>query len=251
MLDYQVSTGCRMEFLLRQLDDPHAAPCGRCDNCTGDHRATQVSAGVAEATGERLRRPGVELSPRRQWPTGLATLDVPLSGRIGKAEQAEAGRTLGRLTDAGWGNRLRELVGPTAPDAELPAPVFQACVSVLAAWDLAQRPVAVVALPSARRPHLVHSLATRLAEVGRLRLLGTLAAQGDPPRGANSAQRVADLWEHLVLPEELATELSVIDGPVLLVDDAVDTGWTMTMAARLVRRAGAPAVLPFALAGTT
>jgi ATP-dependent DNA helicase RecQ len=251
MLDYQASTGCRMEFLLRQLDDPYAAPCGRCDNCTGHHRATEVSASVAEATGERLRRPGAELAARRQWPTGLATLGVALSGRIGKAEHAETGRTLGRLTDAGWGNRLRELVGTAAQDTDLPAPVFQACVAVLASWDWAQRPVGVVALPSVRRPQLIHSLATRLAEVGRLRFVGTLAAHGGPPRRANSAQRVADLWQRLALPEELADALSTIDGPVLLVDDVVDTGWTMTMAARLVRQAGAPAVLPFALAGTT
>jgi ATP-dependent DNA helicase RecQ len=251
MLDYQASTDCRMEFLLRQLDDPYAAPCGRCDNCTGHHRATEVSASVAEATGERLRRPGAELAARRQWPTGLATLGVALSGRIGKAEQAETGRTLGRLTDAGWGNRLRELVGTAAQDTDLPAPVFQACVAVLASWDWAQRPVGVVALPSVRRQQLIHSLATRLAEVGRLRFVGTLAAHGGPPRRANSAQRVADLWQRLALPEELADALSTIDGPVLLVDDVVDTGWTMTMAARLVRQAGAPAVLPFALAGTT
>ena len=39
-----------------------------------------------------------------------------------------------------------------------------------------------------------------------------------------------------------------IPGPVLLVDDLVDSRWTVTVAARALRRAGAPAVLPFALA---
>jgi ATP-dependent DNA helicase RecQ len=251
MLEYQSTEGCRMEFLLRQLDDPYARPCGRCDNCTGHHRTTAVSAAVVEETGARLERPGVELSPRRQWPTGLGTLDVPLSGRIAKTEQAEPGRTLGRLTDIGWGNRLRELVGPAARDTEVPASVFQACVSVLTAWDWAQRPVAVVALPSSKRPRLTQSLAARFAEVGRLRFFGTLEAHGPAPRQANSAQRVADLWQRLVLPEDLATALSTVEGPVLLVDDVVDSGWTMTMAARLLRKGGAPAVLPFALAATT
>ena len=250
MLDYQATSGCRMEFLLRQLDDPHAAACGRCDNCTGNHRAVEVSANVVEATEQRLQRPGVEVSPRRQWPTGLGGLDVPLSGRIAKAQQAEPGRTLGRLTDVGWGNRLRELVGPSASDGEVPAQVFQACVSVLTSWEWARRPVAVVALPSGKRPRLTHSLATRLAEIGRLPFLGTLSVTGAPPRQANSAQRVADLWRRLSLPAELAGELSTVDGPVLLVDDLVDTGWTMTMATCLLRQAGAPAVLPFALAGT-
>jgi ATP-dependent DNA helicase RecQ len=45
-----------------------------------------------------------------------------------------------------------------------------------------------------------------------------------------------------------APELPALDGPVLLVDDRVDTGWTLTVAARALRHAGAPAVLPFALA---
>ncbi|GLY67200.1 RecQ family ATP-dependent DNA helicase [Amycolatopsis taiwanensis] len=250
MLDYQATTGCRMEFLRRQLDDPLAQPCGRCDNCTGKREQVDISASVVEATADRLRQPGVELAPRRQWPTGLGALEVPLSGRLTKAELAEPGRVLGRLTDVGWGNRLRDLVGGAASDGEVPPPVFQACVSVLAAWDWARRPVAVVALPSGRRPRLVHDLATRIAQVGRLHFLGTMSAQGATPRTANSAQRVADLWQRFSLPKELAAAVSGVDGPVLLIDDLVDTGWTMTMASRLLREAGAPTVLPFALAGT-
>nr|WP_208406773.1 RecQ family ATP-dependent DNA helicase [Amycolatopsis granulosa] len=250
MLEYQSTTSCRMEFLRRQLDDPYAEPCGRCDNCTGLHQDITVSAEAVEKTDERLRRPGVEVSPRRQWPTGMASLDVPLSGRIGKGELAEPGRTLGRLTDVGWGSRLRELVGERAADGEVPEAVFQACVQVLAAWDWQQRPTAVVALPSATRPRLVHDLATKLARVGRLHFLGAMESRGGRPRRANSAQRVADLWQSLAIPGDLIATLSGVDGPVLLVDDLVDTGWTMTLAARLLRQAGAPAVLPFALAST-
>ncbi|WP_158880763.1 RecQ family ATP-dependent DNA helicase [Amycolatopsis anabasis] len=248
MLDYQATTGCRMEFLLRQLDDPHAAPCGRCDNCTGTHRSAEVSADAVAATGQRLGRPGVELGPRRQWPSGMSTLDVPLSGRIPKGEQAETGRVLGRLTDLGWGGRLRELVGTAARDGEVPDSVFQACVEVLAAWDWPQRPVAVVGIPSVTRPRLVRGFAERIAAIGRLRFLGMLDVRGGPPRQANSAQRVADLWRRLALSEEVAAAVAAADGPILLVDDLVDTGWTMTLAARLLFQAGASSVLPFALA---
>ncbi|WP_027931657.1 RecQ family ATP-dependent DNA helicase [Amycolatopsis thermoflava] len=250
MLEYQATTSCRMEFLRRQLDDPFAEPCGRCDNCTGEHRDVTVSAEAVEKTDERLRRPGVEVSPRRQWPTGMASLDVPLSGRIGKGELAEPGRTLGRLTDVGWGGPLRELVGERAADGEVPDRIFQACVQVLASWRWDQRPEAVVAMPSATRPRLVHDLATRLAQIGRLRFLGALESRGGRPRRANSAQRVADLWQTLAVPGALVAELSGVEGPVLLVDDLVDTGWSMTLAARLLRQGGAPAVLPFALAST-
>ena len=37
----------------------------------------------------------------------------------------------------------------------------------------------------------------------------------------------------------------------MLVDDQIDTGWTMTVAAALLRDAGAAAVLPLTLAVTT
>ncbi|MEU8191225.1 phosphoribosyltransferase family protein, partial [Micromonospora carbonacea] len=69
----------------------------------------------------------------------------------------------------------------------------------------------------------------------------------DGPRG-NSAQRVRALHDAFALPDGLADTLAGLDGPVLLVDDLVDTGWTLTMVARLLRRAGAPDVLPLALA---
>src|SRR5256885_11924524 len=102
-----------MEFLLRQLDDPHAARCGRCDNCTGQRWSAEVSGERVAAAGERLRRPGVELSPRSVWPTGMRALGVELSGKLAAGDTAEPGRAVGRLTDIGWGNRLRELFAST------------------------------------------------------------------------------------------------------------------------------------------
>ena len=92
--------------------------------------------------------------------------------------------------------------------------------------------------------------ATRIAEVGHLPLLGTIepAHAADAASRTNSAQRVRALHDAFTVPPALAAQLSALPGPVLLVDDLVDSGWTMAIAARLLRRAGAPAVLPFALA---
>ena len=110
MLEYLDTAECRMVFLRRQLDDPTAAPCGRCDVCTDTVWSPEVAAADAEAARERLSRPGVEVAPRRQWPSGMAGLAVPVSGRIPADEQAETGRVIGRLSDIGWGARLRELL---------------------------------------------------------------------------------------------------------------------------------------------
>ncbi|MEU0519033.1 RecQ family ATP-dependent DNA helicase [Streptosporangium sp. NPDC006007] len=248
MLDYLDTTGCREEFLRRRLDDDTATPCGRCDNCTGAHRPPEVGTEAVRRAAESLRRPGVEIEARRQWPTGSADL----KGRIRPELGAEPGRALGRLTDIGWGNRLRGLLADGAPDGPVPDDVFAAVVEVLASWEWASRPVAVVAVPSATRPRLVRSLTERLAQVGRLAYLGDLGYRSGPPgRRFNSAQRVQAVRATLAMPSALADAVAKADGPVLLVDDRADTGWTLTLAAAMLRHAGAPAVLPLVLAVTS
>jgi ATP-dependent DNA helicase RecQ len=249
MLDYITTGECRMEFLRRQLDDAQATACGRCDNCTGGHWATEVSDAGSARVRERLNRPGVEVAARRMWPTGMKALGIALSGKIAADQQAETGRALGRLTDIGWGNRLRRMLAEGTADGPVPDEVFDAVVRVLAAWDWPERPAAVLTIGSRSRPQLVGSLGHRIAEIGRLPHLGALVPQGPPTaRQHNSAQRLATVGRSLSLPDQVGQAVAATGGPVLLVDDRIDTGWTMTVAARLLRRAGSPAVLPLVLA---
>ncbi|MEV0603899.1 RecQ family ATP-dependent DNA helicase [Streptomyces sp. NPDC050315] len=264
MREYATTDGCRMEFLQRQLDDEGAAPCGRCDNCAGARFTAEVSPAALDAARGELDRAGVVVEPRRMWPTGLPAIGVDLKGRIPVGEQAGAGRALGRLSDIGWGNRLRPLLTPQAPDGPVPADVLDAVVGVLADWakgpggwasgdpEAPARPVGVVTMASHTRPQLVQSLGARVAEIGRMPLLGSIAYAADAdgtqlPR-SNSAQRLRALDGALTVPPQLAEALRAADGPVLLVDDATETGWTLAVAARLLRRAGAGGVLPLVLA---
>jgi ATP-dependent DNA helicase RecQ len=244
MRAYAATEACRMEYLRRQLDDPEARPCGRCDRCTQAPLPDEVTAESLAAAQAALGRPGVEVEPRRMWPTGLTALGIELSGRIPAELQADSGRALGRLSDVGWGSRLRELFA--GPDRAVPDDVLRAVVQVLAGWGWQTRPTGIVALPSRSRPLLVSSLATRLAEVGRLPLLGTLErVRDDAGRGgSNSAQRLLGVHGSFALPPDLKLD----DGPILLVDDRIDTGWTMTEATRVLREGGAGHVLPLALA---
>jgi ATP-dependent DNA helicase RecQ len=217
------------------------------------------------------------------WPTGADRLGVEVKGKIPPGEQMETGRAVARLTDLGWGQRLRTLLGDDGvggtvtldheapgieedPDAAFDVPVqrsvsdappdeelVRACARVLGAWDWKQRPAAVVAMPSRRRPRLISGLAQGLAGLGRLPYLGELSlAHGGPTGGpgGNSAFRLAGVWQRIVVGDELRERLASVSGPVLLVDDLADSRWTMTVAGRELRRAGASAVLPFALALT-
>ncbi|WP_028649787.1 ATP-dependent DNA helicase RecQ [Nocardiopsis sp. CNT312] len=257
MLDYQALGTCRMEFLRRQLDDDGAAPCGRCDVCTGEYWPASVDPAQREVAAGHLDRPGVPVAPRRQWPTGMDTLGVPLSGRIKDGLRAGEGRALGRLTDVGWGGELRRILAVDAPDAPVGDRVLQGIVRVLAAWGWERRPVGVVAMPSRTRPAMITDLAARLADLGRLAPLGTLGYRseaGPGPRRHNSALRLQQVYAELVLGEAVGERLSALmertPGPVLLVDDHTDTGWSLAVGAALLRRAGAPEVLPLTLATT-
>jgi ATP-dependent DNA helicase RecQ len=220
------------------------------DLCAGPRHDARVDPASRDAARAALGRPGVEVEPRRMWPTGMAQAGIELKGRIPDREQAGPGRALGRSSDIGWGNRLRPILAAGAPDAPIQAPVFDAVVQVLAAWGWARRPVAVVTIASHTRAALIDSLGERLASVGRMPWLGRVeyvpGAGGPVPR-SNSAQRLRSLADAFTLSPELAARLAELDGPVLLVDDRTDTGWTLTVAARLLRRAGADEVLPLVL----
>ncbi|MGC2998242.1 RecQ family ATP-dependent DNA helicase [Streptomyces sp. G35A] len=262
MREYAATTDCRMEFLQRQLDDEGAKPCGRCDNCAGARHSAEASASALEAARVDLGRAGVEVEPRRMWPTGLPAIGMDVKGRIPAGEQAAQGRALGRLSDIGWGNRLRPMLAPQAPDGPVPDDVAKAVVGVLADWakgpggwtpgsaDPQPRPVGVVTVASRTRPRLIHSLGARIAEIGRLPLLGSVEYTGEAPpvSRSNSAQRLKALDGALAVPPALAAALTEARGPVLLVDDYTETGWTLAVAARLLRRAGATGVLPLVLA---
>ena len=161
------------------------------------------------------------------------------------------GRALARLTDLGWGNTLREIFAPGSPDAPVSPALLGACVRVLTDWEWDERPVAVVSLPSRRHPLLVDSVARGLSNAGRLPYLGSLDLVGDGPSGepgGNSAYRLSGVWSAFAVGPELGAGVAAASGPILVVDDLADSRWTLTVASRLLRQAGARAVLPFTLA---
>ena len=195
-----------------------------------------------------LAVPGVELLARRQWPTGMASLGVELSGRIAVGQQAGVGRAVGRLDSLGWGGALRELFTAEA-DGPLPQGLRSAVLTVLDAWG--PQVDGVVLVRSAARPQLVEHLAAGIARHLSVPLVGAIApAAGNGPgrHDVNSAQRLAGIHRRLELDLSEAATAGLSGRCVLLVDDRSDSGWTLTVGARLLRQAGAGQVLPFVLA---
>ncbi|HLR97853.1 MAG TPA: RecQ family ATP-dependent DNA helicase [Jiangellaceae bacterium] len=263
MRAYQRGAQCRMEFLQQALDDPSAAPCGRCDVCAGPWYPTDVPERLRSTTETTLARAGVPIETRAQWPSGMPRLGVDISGRIPAAEQVEPGRAVARFTDLGWGARLRALLdtpgtGTGAADASAEGvsaddALLQACVQVLHDWPWEHRPEGIVRLSSGHDA-LLAAVAAHLSRVGRLPDLGVLPRQHERPDehrgGGNSAFRLAEVWDQWHVPAEIRERIAGLsrNPVVLLIDDVVDSRWTLTVAGRSLRQAGAGAVLPFVLA---
>ena len=140
-----------------------------------------------------------------------------------------------RLTDLGLGQALRDLFRPGAPDQEVPVPLVQGVVATLADWQ--PRPDGIVGFESRTHPLLVDSLVAGLSRHLQVPVLGRVAIRDDtvaPGQGAtNSAQRVA------AVSRRCGLQVADVAGRrVLLVDDLVVTGWSMTARRPLAARRG-------------
>ncbi|WP_454730320.1 RecQ family ATP-dependent DNA helicase [Cellulosimicrobium protaetiae] len=279
MLDYEATDGCRMAFLRAALDDPELEDgwrCGRCDTCGGVTLPALPDAEAVAAARADMDRPGVEVVARRQWPSGMDRLGLDLRGRLGADELAETGRAVARLDGLGWSAPLRELFAPATPDGDTPVALRRAAARVLDEWPELYETAAqtepatdagedgaasgperrllvdgVVAVRSATRPRLTFHLANGLASyLGKplIGAVGPVPGREEPARhDVNSATRLAGVAGRLQLELSDAARAGLAGRRVLLVDDYTESGWSLTVAARLLRQAGAAAVHPFVL----
>lgn len=243
MQAYVAHQGCLMEFLARALDDPDAGACGRCANCQGRGLPSDVPADLVARAVEFLKGWELVIEPRKQWPNGLFP---DLKARIPPEMQNASGRALCEYGDAGWGTSVR--TGKYAHGRFDDALVHAAAALIQERWRPDPALEWVTAIPSRRHPQLVADFAARLAGVLGVPFLPVLVRSSDPPEQkamANSAMQARNVQGSLAI---LGTTPS---GAVLLVDDIVDSGWTLTLAGWLLRTHGSGAVHPFALARAT
>ncbi|HXY73458.1 MAG TPA: phosphoribosyltransferase family protein, partial [Actinomycetota bacterium] len=242
MRDYAATESCLMEFLRRQLDDPEAAPCGRCANCTGERLPVAVDREMVARALAHLRGTDLLIEPRKMWASGVSGL----KGRIPPEHLSEPGRALGAYGDGAWGasvRRARNEGGAFSSD------LLEASAALIRErWKPAPEPSWVTYVPSERRPEQVPAFAEALA--GRLGLpFQAVVRQARPhrPQGEmeNSAQQLRNVHGAFAVAGALPS------GPVLLVDDTIDSGWTLTVVGVALREAGAGPVHPFVLAKVT
>jgi ATP-dependent DNA helicase RecQ len=240
MQDFLNHHGCLMEFLTKELDDPAAAPCGHCVNCAGDLVSRATNPRVVREAITFLRRDYQVIAPRILWPAGGLG---ERTGRVPEELRNGEGRALCVYGDAGWGRMVAEGKYRTKHFSD--ELVAASADLIRLRWNPEPHPEWVTAVPSLRNPKLVSDYAQRLARALDLPFHALLVKVADSPPQKdmqNSAQQAASVARAFQVRGRCPS------GPVLLVDDMVDSRWTMTMCGIMLRETGSGPVYPFALA---
>ncbi|MGI8938348.1 MAG: RecQ family ATP-dependent DNA helicase [Iamia sp.] len=246
MVTYAENRTCLMGFLRSSLDDPEAdaGPCGRCAVCTtGGGDPVELDPAAVRRAVEHLRGVDVPIAPRKQWARGLSEP----KGNIKADSRAEEGRALARVDDAGWWPVVQRALAAEVPDDEL----VDGIAATLKRWPWDARPTWVTWVPSSRHDALLRATAERIGTLGKLPVAPAVTrVRPGPPQSdqQNSAHRLGNVWDAFAVDPSAFPEGTARTGPVLVLDDTWDSGWTMTVVAHLLRKAGTGPVLPFALA---
>jgi ATP-dependent DNA helicase RecQ len=236
MLDYLATTDCRMTFLSNALDDTDHRPCGKCDNCSGNMlNADFAIQEIADA--ELLLRQGYESIIARKQRSNRAS--------IPSSERCEDGRVLSRWRDGGFGDLVAR---GKQVDKRFSDELVAAVVGMIADWRPEPFPSWVTCVPASSSGNLVHDYAQRLAAalnlpfkpiVTKTRAIAKQKSMNNP------------LFQASNVANAFAVSMPVPKGAVFLVDDLVDSRWTMTEVGAVLRRAGSGPVFPVALSNTT
>ena len=240
--EYVDERGCLMEFLARALDDPEPGRCGKCAGCLGRPLLTPTTSSTIVIEANRfLRRSEMPLEGPKQVAAD-AFPECGFRGTLPETLRAETGRILARWADAGWGKVVAAQKAGGCFSDDLVSAVAE---MIRCRWKPEPPPRWVIAVPSLANPRLVPDFARRLADELALPFVPAIEKIR-----SNEPQKMQENRFHQCrnLDGVFRVVGPIPEGPVLLVDDVVDSGWTLAVVAALMRQAGSGPVWPFALA---
>lgn len=172
-----------------------------------------------------------------------ACKEYDFKGNLPLDLRAETGRILARWDSVGWGGMVSEDKWRGNFRSEL----VEAAVEMYRQWSPSPEPEWVTSVPSGRRPELVLNFAKQLSNSLNLPyrpVVVKVKSHEEQKLQENSFHQCSNL------DGVFSIQGNVPDSPVLLVDDIVDSRWTLTIVAALLRQAGSGLVYPLTLATT-
>ena len=237
MREYIDTQRCRMQVLCEYLDsedDSDLQPCRACDNCSGSEFSPDTSPEAIQRAETYKHSLVLHIEPRKQWPD---------KSRIPPEFKLEAGRALARWGISGWSVLIRQ---GKQEDGRFDTRLVEAAAELIEnKWRPDPFPQWLAFVPSLRHPELVGTFARQLAEMLGISCEDVIqkTRETDPQKlMQNTAQQYRNIRDAFQISSPVPA------GPVLLVDDIVDSKWTLTIIGWLLRQAGSGPVYPFALA---
>ncbi|SMG63520.1 ATP-dependent DNA helicase, RecQ family [methanotrophic bacterial endosymbiont of Bathymodiolus sp.] len=248
--EYHRSEACLMQFLANELDDDSSKNCGKCANCAPQNKLNiSITRELVLEASEYLKHLYIQVEPRKLFGSSgdLARQAFPTYnfGYKDKNLQAEQGLALSKWCDGVWG----ELVAEDKKNNYFSDELLDPMVKMIKSMPLENQPTWLTYVPSPRHPVLVKDFAHRLAVKLNIHCSDCVFVANEKPQQkmmSNSFHQSHNLDGAFDIQED-----QVYSDPVFLLDDAVDSKWTFTVIAALLRRNGAGSVIPIALTSTS
>ncbi len=241
MQKYLIIDECYMMFLQKSLNDPNPEPCGKCGNCTSVIDSEFSHESGLKATSF-LKKSAMVFNPKKQ--VKLDALSIyGIRGNIPLDLRAEEGRILSRWEDAGWGR----VVAHNKHNGCFEDRVIDAFVEMLMEWNPTPKPTWVTCVPSLNNPTLVPAFAQKVADRLGLPFIDVVKKikQNQPQKKMNNSY-----YQAKNLDGVFETSDAVLNEPVFLIDDIIDSGWTVTVISALLKQKDCKEVFPCSLATT-
>ncbi len=229
--------GCYSKFIANCLDDFTARDCGHCANCMEeDTFSPEVAFEYRDLAAQYINGLLLEIEPRKMWPLSSATE----RGRIEFVNQA--GICLSKYGDAGYGELVKR--DKYSAEKRFCEELVEKSREVLLPL-IEEKGIGHITCVPSLRSDIVEDFTRRLAERCGIEFVPLLLKADARPQKAmeNTAHQCANAKKSFsVIPG------SAMPPRVILVDDIVDSRWTMTVCGFLLMQSGCCEVYPFALA---
>lgn len=232
--------GCYSRYIMNCLDDDLATDCGKCSNCIGhDILSYKISEINVRKAYDYINGLILEIEPRKQWTSSDFTGNKKIE-YINKN-----GICLSRYGDVGYAELVHE--GKYGRSGRFCAELIGKSVEVLGPFVRQNRIDAITFVPS-KRSKIVENFARELSERLRIDLLDSLwKLESEQQKNMeNSAHQCKNAFRSFHVKKDC-----VLPNKLLLVDDIIDSKWTMTVCGYKLMKAGCLEVFPFALSDTS
>lgn len=230
---------CYNRFIVNNLDDNTELNCNNCRNCLGYEKfPSVVSNENLEKAQEYLDKLLIPILPRKMW------VKTKYTGNNKISFVNEEGIALCKYNDPGFGT----LVKKDKYEKQIFCDELEGkSVSVLKDFIKEKEITGITFVPSLRSD-IVKDFAKRLSD--RLNLTFIDALEKNPADKQKCMENTSYQCENAIKSFKIKHNTNLC-GNILLVDDVVDSKWTITVCGSFLMKNGANKVYPFALSDSS